>query len=165
MDILRTLMNIRHVSKMVSVPFLSPEVVATEIIDMCSRHDVLHTFTPAWFTVCMGTGAMQQVLVNFWYPWYPIFPQESSPQWMRNLGYCFWILDIVLFGLFTFVLFYQWIRIPGSLRKTILDFPSCSYLGAIPIVSSVSSLPYGASKIDSNRLSTQSLKVSLAIMA
>lgn len=94
------------------------------------RRDVLATFSPAWFTVCMGTGAMQQVLVNFPYP------EAGAPQWMRNLGYCFWILDIVLFGVFALIISYQWTTQTGSLRRTILDFPSSSYLGAIPIVSS-----------------------------
>ncbi|KAF2101568.1 hypothetical protein NA57DRAFT_73007 [Rhizodiscina lignyota] len=92
-----------------------------------SWSDVLLSFSPAWFTVCMGTGAMQQLLFNFPYP------STQSPQWMRNLGFCFWVLDVVLFGIFTVVLVARYMSYPKLMYKSISEFPTCSFLGAIPI--------------------------------
>ncbi|EON67093.1 hypothetical protein W97_06346 [Coniosporium apollinis CBS 100218] len=84
-------------------------------------------FTPAWFMVAMGTGAIQQALVNFPYP------ITGASYWMRNLGYCFWILDILLFCFFTVMLAVRYITHPTLINKNITEFPSSSYFGAIPI--------------------------------
>lgn len=71
---------------------------------------------------------------------------------MRNLGYAFWvrakvnlgdwekytdkekILDVVLFILFSGILVARYTWRPQSFKDTVLDFPGCSYLGAVPIV-------------------------------
>ncbi|KAF2147092.1 uncharacterized protein K452DRAFT_354559 [Aplosporella prunicola CBS 121167] len=87
----------------------------------------INNFTPSWFTICMGTGTVSQILVNFPYPY------TGGTYWMRNLAYCFWILDIVLFGIFTAFLVIRYIRHPILMKKTVMEFPTCSYLGAIPI--------------------------------
>jgi len=66
-------------------------------------------FEPSWFTVCMGSGALSQIFVNFPYP------VTGGSQWMRDVGYCFWILDIVLFVLFSafLVIRYTWVSLPN----------------------------------------------------
>ncbi|SLM36034.1 Voltage-dependent anion channel [Lasallia pustulata] len=80
-------------------------------------------FTPSWFTVNMGTGIVTQLLVNFPYP----------TQWLRNLGYCFWILDICLYAMFTVFLVLRYSWYPVLLIKTFNDFSQSNYLGAIAI--------------------------------
>jgi len=84
-------------------------------------------FEPSWFTVCMGTGGIQIALVNFPYP------ITGAVYWMKNLGYCFWMLEIILFILFAIMLTVRYIRHPQLFMKGILEFPTCSYFGAIPI--------------------------------
>ncbi|TKA40487.1 hypothetical protein B0A49_13802, partial [Cryomyces minteri] len=78
----------------------------------------------SWVT---GWHWRERILVNFPYP------IGGGTWWMRNLAYCFWILDIVLFGLFTAMLAVRYISHPELLKKNLMEFPACSYLGAIPI--------------------------------
>lgn len=46
------------------------------------------------------------------------------------------VLDIALFILFSGLLAARYTCRPQSLKDTILEFPACSYLGAVPIVRS-----------------------------
>lgn len=101
--------------------------VAWEQADgMLRKERILH-FEPSWFTICMATGTVSQILVNFPYP------IDGGPYWMRNLGYCFWILDIVLFCLFLGMITTRYVWYPQLFKKDILGFPNSSYFGAIPI--------------------------------
>ncbi|KAK3081495.1 hypothetical protein LTS18_006063 [Coniosporium uncinatum] len=90
------------------------------------RERILH-FTPSWFTICMGTGGIQLALVNFPYPY------TGAVYWMRNLGYCFWIVEISTFVIFAVMLTIRYIWHPKLFMKSVLEFPACSYFGAIPI--------------------------------
>ncbi|KAI9824898.1 MAG: hypothetical protein M1832_001503 [Thelocarpon impressellum] len=86
------------------------------------RERILH-FTPSWFTVTMGTGMVIQVLVNFPYP----------AQWLRDLAYVFWILNICLFSLFSAFLVTRFVWFPVLLLNTLDDFSQSNFLGAIPV--------------------------------
>ncbi|KAG9556255.1 hypothetical protein KCU71_g11670, partial [Aureobasidium melanogenum] len=84
-------------------------------------------FEPSWFTIVMSTGTLQQCLVNFPYP------ITGADRWLRDIGYCLWILEIVLFGFFTGMLIWRYISHPVLLKKNMKEFPTSSFLGAIPI--------------------------------
>lgn len=75
----------------------------------------------------MSTGTLQQCYVNFPYP------ITGARPWLRDIGYCLWILEIVLFALFTALLLIRYIWRPVLFKKNVLEFPQSSYLGAIPI--------------------------------
>ena len=101
------------------------------------------TFDPSWFIVCMGTGEQDQptrsflkicaegfflgiiveLLTNFPYP----------AQWLRNLAYCFWVVDIVLFVFFTVMSVLRLVWYPKVAINVLADFQQTSFLGAIPV--------------------------------
>ncbi|KAF1344461.1 voltage-dependent anion channel-domain-containing protein [Delphinella strobiligena] len=84
-------------------------------------------FEPSWFTIIMGTGTIQACFVNFPYP------ITGGAPWIRDIGYCLWILEVILFGIFAAFLITRYIRHPQLLRKNLLEFPASSYFGAIAI--------------------------------
>ncbi|KAF2835715.1 hypothetical protein M501DRAFT_1060716 [Patellaria atrata CBS 101060] len=115
--------DISYFCDFTSEPHVS--LVPDDALTSTWRERIIH-FSPSWFTVCMGTGAMSQVLVNFPYPY------SGNTRWMRDLGYCFWILDIVLFITFTTFSVIRYVRYPALLRIMLLEFPASSFLGAVP---------------------------------
>ncbi|THX89283.1 hypothetical protein D6D05_01378 [Aureobasidium pullulans] len=84
-------------------------------------------FESSWFTIVMSTGTLQQCFVNFPYP------ISGANRWLRDIGYCLWILEIVLFGFFTGMLAWRYITHPVLFKKNMTEFPLSSFLGAIPI--------------------------------
>jgi len=82
------------------------------------------TFDASWYMVCMGTGILVQLLAsNIPYP----------GQWLRTIGYIFWILDICLFVFFTAMALTRLIMFPKVALSVLNDFQQTSYLGAAPI--------------------------------
>lgn len=81
------------------------------------------TFDNSWFTLTMGTGVIVQLLNFFPYP----------ANWLKNLGYIFWILEIVLFAFFTAMALARLILHPKVALSVLSDVNQTSYLGAIPI--------------------------------
>ncbi|GAB7349819.1 hypothetical protein MBLNU459_g0527t1 [Dothideomycetes sp. NU459] len=75
----------------------------------------------------MSTGTLQECYVNFPYP------ITGAAPWLRDIGYCLWILEVVLFGLFLAFLGIRYIRYPELLKKNLVEFPTSSFLGSIPI--------------------------------
>jgi tellurite resistance protein TehA-like permease len=71
----------------------------------------------------MGTGIITQLLTNFPYP----------AEWLRTLGYCFWILNIILFSVFTSWFITRFVWYPSLFRSTLEDFTQSNFLGAIPM--------------------------------
>ncbi|KPI43144.1 Molybdopterin molybdenumtransferase [Cyphellophora attinorum] len=81
------------------------------------------TADPSWFTIAMGTGVCAQLLVHFPY----------QAEWLRTLAYCFWVLDIVIFAMFTLLGCLRAVRHPHALDEIFDDFSETSYMGAIVI--------------------------------
>jgi tellurite resistance protein TehA-like permease len=75
----------------------------------------------------IGTGTLQQCFVNFPYP------VTGASRWLRDIGYCLWILEMVLFGFFSAMLAIRYIGHQILLKKNVTEFPASSFLGAIPI--------------------------------
>lgn len=80
-------------------------------------------FNASWFAVPMATGVIAQNLMNA--------PHTSN--WMTNLAYCFWILDIILFAFFVLLGLLRCYYHPNLVRHSFQDFAQTSYVGAIPI--------------------------------
>ncbi|KAL1305811.1 hypothetical protein AAFC00_003973 [Neodothiora populina] len=89
--------------------------------------DRILNFEPSWFTIIMGTGVLQTCYVNFPYP------ITGGARWLRDIGYCLWILEVVLFAIFIAFLLIRYISHPELFKKNLLEFPNSSYLGAIAI--------------------------------
>lgn len=85
-------------------------------------HILITSLTPS-----PGTGTIQACFVNFPYP------ITGGAPWIRDIGYCLWILEVILFGIFAAFLITRYIRHPQLLRKNLLEFPASSYFGAIAI--------------------------------
>ncbi|KZT10620.1 uncharacterized protein LAESUDRAFT_671957 [Laetiporus sulphureus 93-53] len=87
--------------------------------------DVVRHFTPAWFTVVMGTGAVSALFNN-----YP-YAHGSSP--MKILSVIFFLLNVVLFvlfNLFTICRYTFWPEIwPKMLRHPVQSL----FLGTYPM--------------------------------
>ena len=97
------------------------------------------SFNASWFVATMGTGVVMQVLADFPYP----------AQWLADLAYCFWILDMVLFVFFTVLSIIRSLFYPHLTRAIFLDFAQTSYLGAIPVT--VGTVTQGLVRFHSDR--------------
>jgi len=85
--------------------------------------DVVRQFTPNWFTVTMGTGALALAVIQF-----PV-PVPGAYDIAGGL----WLFDILLFVLFTVLYAARWVFFFDSARQ-ILGHPVASmFLGAIPM--------------------------------
>ena len=92
-----------------------------------TRHDhpreIIRQFTPNWFTVTMGTGVVALALNQF--------PVSLPP--LHEVGAILWMVNIVLFALFTALYAARWVLYPGA-AVLIIDHPVMPmFLGAIPM--------------------------------
>jgi hypothetical protein len=85
--------------------------------------DVVRQFTPNWFSVTMGTGAFGLTLNQI-----PI-----SISWIHDLAGGLWLLDILLFGLFTVIYAAHWIFFFEEARQIVRNPVVSMFLGAIPM--------------------------------
>ena len=85
--------------------------------------DVVREFAPNWFTVTMGTGAFALALNQF-----PL-PIPGTYELAGGL----WLLDIVLFVLFTALYAARWIFFFEGARRIFEHSVASMFLGAIPM--------------------------------
>ncbi|MCF7642404.1 TDT family transporter [Acinetobacter johnsonii] len=87
------------------------------------RHNIIRQFTPNWFTVSMGTGAVALIVSEF--------PMLKALTWQLGTG--LWYFNILLFVLFTVLYGLRWAFYPHE-AKQIFQHPSMSlFLGTIPM--------------------------------
>lgn len=85
--------------------------------------DVVQQFTPNWFTVTMGTGALALSLNQF-----PV----AIPG-LRDVAVALWLLDIALFVLFSLVYATHWIVFFDEARRILEHSVVSMFFGAIPM--------------------------------
>ena len=85
--------------------------------------DVVREFTPNWFSVTMGTGALALALNQIPFPIPGIY----------DLAGGLWLLDILLFVLFTVIYAAQWIFFFDEARRIVRHSVQSMFLGAIPM--------------------------------
>jgi C4-dicarboxylate transporter/malic acid transport protein len=85
--------------------------------------DVVREFAPNWFTVTMGTGALALALNQFPLP----LPGVS------DVAGGLWLLDLMLFVLFTVLYAARWILFFDGARKILWHSVLSMFLGAIPM--------------------------------
>jgi C4-dicarboxylate transporter/malic acid transport protein len=85
--------------------------------------DVVREFSPNWFTVTMGTGAVALALNQMPYPFLGA----------HELAGGLWLLDMILFGLFTFLYTARWIFFFHEACRIFSHPVASMFLGAIPM--------------------------------
>jgi C4-dicarboxylate transporter/malic acid transport protein len=85
--------------------------------------DVVRQFTPNWFTVTMGTGALALAVNQL-----PA-PVPGAYDFAGGL----WLFDILLFVLFTVLYAARWVFFFDSARQILGDPVASMFLGAIPM--------------------------------
>ncbi|RAK93770.1 hypothetical protein BO79DRAFT_234701 [Aspergillus costaricaensis CBS 115574] len=85
--------------------------------------DVLAVFSPAWFTVNMGTG-MASILLYF-------IPFHAK--WLHYLSIVLFLLNVVMFCMISVISILRYFFVPGIWQATVADPMVAPFLGAIPI--------------------------------
>ena len=85
--------------------------------------DVVRQFTPNWFGVTMGTGVLALAMNQI------PFPIPGAPDLAGGL----WILDIVLFLVFTAIYAARWVFFFDDTRRIFREPVVSMFLGAIPM--------------------------------
>jgi C4-dicarboxylate transporter/malic acid transport protein len=85
--------------------------------------EVIRQFTPHWFAVIMGTGVLALALAAF--PW-------RHPG-LHALAEGLWLLDVLLFGLFTGLYAARWLLFFDEARKIFAHATVSMSIGAIPM--------------------------------
>jgi C4-dicarboxylate transporter/malic acid transport protein len=85
--------------------------------------DVIRQFTPNWFTVCMGTGVVALILPEF----------SATSDSFVQLGQALWLLNIMLFSLFTGLYLLRWLLYPHEAKQIFNHASMALFLGAIPM--------------------------------
>ncbi|KAH7338156.1 voltage-dependent anion channel [Rhizoctonia solani] len=81
-------------------------------------------FSPVWFAVIMGTGAVSTLLHNF--------PYGSQPV-LHGFGLAVLILNVCLFGLFCALSVIRYIKYPGTFRLMYMHPVQSLFLGCFPM--------------------------------
>jgi C4-dicarboxylate transporter/malic acid transport protein len=85
--------------------------------------DVVRQFTPNWFSVTMGTGALALALNQIALPVPAIYDVAGG----------LWLLDILLFALFTVIYAARWIFFFDEARRIVRHSVLSMFFGAIPM--------------------------------
>ncbi|KAL2825128.1 voltage-dependent anion channel-domain-containing protein [Aspergillus pseudoustus] len=85
--------------------------------------DIIASFSPAWFTVCMGTG-MASILLYF-------IPFKAG--WLYYLSIVLFLLNVVLFCIISSLTVLRYCLFPKLWRTTLCDPMVAPFLGTIPI--------------------------------
>ncbi|KAJ1890953.1 Plasma membrane sulfite pump involved in sulfite metabolism, partial [Coemansia sp. IMI 209127] len=122
--------------------------------------DVIRGFTPAWFTVNMGTGLAGLLLYKFPYPWSPL----------RYISMAIALFNLILFALFSVIFLWRLVR-HQDLHRILLHPQMSMALGAIPmgfstlIISLVTMItPYGAPWVPVLSLVLWAVNVALSVL-
>ncbi|GGR15795.1 TDT family transporter [Deinococcus ruber] len=83
--------------------------------------EVIRGFTPNWFTACMGTGIVSLML--------PKLPLPGT----AAIGEGLWVLNMVLFALFSLMSVARVVLYPADSRATLHHPVQSMFLGAIPM--------------------------------
>ncbi|KAJ1305295.1 hypothetical protein OPQ81_000319 [Rhizoctonia solani] len=93
-----------------------------------TKHDavmhVIRNFSPVWFAVTMGTGAVSMLLHNF--------PYGSQPV-LHGFGVVVLILNVCLFSLFSTLSTIRYIKYPGTFSLMYKHPVQSLYLGCFPM--------------------------------
>ncbi|CAE6522990.1 unnamed protein product [Rhizoctonia solani] len=85
---------------------------------------IIKNFSPVWFAVIMGTGAVSMLLHNF--------PYGSRPI-LHGFGVAILILNLCLFGIFCCISAIRYIRYPGTFGLMCRHPVQSLYLGCFPM--------------------------------
>lgn len=85
--------------------------------------EIVRQFTPNWFAATMGTGILALAL--------PQIPGAGPG--LAPLGEALWLLDIVLFALFTGLYGARWALFPHEARRIFAHDSMSMFLGTIPM--------------------------------
>jgi C4-dicarboxylate transporter/malic acid transport protein len=85
--------------------------------------DVVRQFTPNWFSVAIGTGALALALNQI----------PLAIPGVHDLAGGLWLLDIVLFVLFTVIYAARWVFFFDDARRIFRESVASMFLGAIPM--------------------------------
>jgi C4-dicarboxylate transporter/malic acid transport protein len=86
-------------------------------------YDVVREFTPNWFSVTMGTGALALALNQI----------SLAIPGIHDLAGGLWLLDILLFVLFTAIYAARWIFFFDEAHRIVRHSVQSMFLGAIPM--------------------------------
>jgi tellurite resistance protein TehA-like permease len=112
--------------------------MAAERAGRASLCDVVREFTPNWFSVTMGTGALALALNQMPLPVPAIY----------DLAGGLWLLDILLFVLFTVIYAARWICLFDEARRILGHSVLSMFLGAIPMGLAPSTTDFSSSAGD-----------------
>ena len=87
------------------------------------RTEIVRNFTPNWFTVTMGTGVLALALNQL--------PFAGS--WLHWLAEDLWLMDIVLFGLFSALYTTRWLLFFDEARRDFRHPVMSMSFGAVPM--------------------------------
>ncbi|KAI0032246.1 voltage-dependent anion channel [Vararia minispora EC-137] len=87
--------------------------------------DSVRHFTPAWFAINMGTGAISILFAGF--------PYGSNSLVMQAFAATFFFLNLILFLVFTLISAYRYIRYPDIWNIMIRHPVQSLYLGCFPM--------------------------------
>ncbi len=101
---------------------------SAELLPTTDRHHfevpkIIRHFTPNWFTVTMGTGALALVLNQF----------PLAIPGLHGLGTALWLLDIGLFTLFSLLYAARWLLCFNEARRVFQHPVMSMFFGAIPM--------------------------------
>jgi C4-dicarboxylate transporter/malic acid transport protein len=97
--------------------------MAAETAERQSLRNVVREFTPNWFSVTMGTGALALALNQIPVPVPGIYDLTGG----------LWLLDILLFALCAVIYAARWILFFDEARRIVLHSILSMFLGAIPM--------------------------------
>ncbi|KAF8997918.1 voltage-dependent anion channel [Cyathus striatus] len=86
---------------------------------------LLCAFSPAWFTIIMGTGTVSVLVARFH------FGAGSTP--LKVISLSFYFLNLFLFTAFTVITALRFWMFPSLLKQTLLNPTESLFVGAFPI--------------------------------
>lgn len=80
-------------------------------------------FSPAWFSASMGVGISAAIFYSFPF---------AHPA-LRKTGICIWVLNMVLFTLFSIMLILRTVMFPKQIKKMLHHIGQFTFVGCIPM--------------------------------
>lgn len=86
---------------------------------------LIRNFTSPWFTVVMGTGLVSILLHQM--------PSPYDSKWARILGTIVFVLNLVLFIIFSFITTLRYVLFPEIIPAVLKSSQECLFFGAFPM--------------------------------